>query len=334
MTPLQGTRNPSAPFGAAPAGDGRSARSLLSCKLWRGMGRRWRGMGGMGRPELLSAHRPHQQQGLSGFHETRDPSPGYCQVRGAGCPLGRREFRGFHETRITRHESRPLCFSRDTSHESRLLRFSRCFPASCGAAWGGDGAEWAAAVPPHRQRGLYGFHESRLFRPFPLTGRQTFLLERTRPPNQAFHESRDTNHESRLLRFSRCFPASCGAAWGGDGAAWAATVPPHRQQGLYGFHESRLLRPFPFTGRQTFLLERTRPPNQAFHESRDTKHESRLFFESQLPYPRFPTISRHFPPFPGPPTPLRRSRSASRCAPSAAAPAANRQAQKRIAART
>ena len=76
----------------------RAARSLLSCALWRGMGRLWRGMGG-GRP-------PHRQHGLSGFHETRDPRPGYCLVRGAGCPLGRREFRGFHETRITRHETR------------------------------------------------------------------------------------------------------------------------------------------------------------------------------------------------------------------------------------
>ena len=46
--------------------------SLLSCALWSGMGRLWRGMGGMGRPEPLSAHRPHRQQDLSGFHETRD----------------------------------------------------------------------------------------------------------------------------------------------------------------------------------------------------------------------------------------------------------------------
>ena len=44
--------------------DCRAARSLLSCALWGGMGRLWRGMGG-GRP-------PHRQHGLSGFHETRD----------------------------------------------------------------------------------------------------------------------------------------------------------------------------------------------------------------------------------------------------------------------
>ena len=36
-------------------------------------------------------------------------------------------------------------------------------------------------------------------------------------------------------------------------------------------------RPFPFTGRHTFLLERTRLIDYAFHETRDTRHESRLF---------------------------------------------------------
>ena len=64
---------------------------------------------------------------------------------------------------------------------------------------------------------------------------------------------------------------------------------------------------------------------KVFHESRDTRHESRhltrraaqasanseVFTKHEsritafmLPYPRFPTISRHFPRFPGPPTPL------------------------------
>ena len=83
MTPLLGTESPSAPVGDAPAGDGRAARSLLSCALWRCMGRLWRGMGGMGRPEPLSAHRPHQQQGLSGFHESQDTNHGFFQTRGS-----------------------------------------------------------------------------------------------------------------------------------------------------------------------------------------------------------------------------------------------------------
>ena len=114
--PRSNARTPSAllaqPHDETPSAEAPGARSLLSCALWCGMGRLWRGMGGMGRPEPLSAHYPHRQQGLSGFHETRDPRHGYCLARGAGCPLGRREFRGFHETRITRHETRLFFESR------------------------------------------------------------------------------------------------------------------------------------------------------------------------------------------------------------------------------
>ena len=91
MTPLLGTKNPSAPAGAKSGRDRRAGRSLLSCALWRGMGRLWRGMGGMGRPEPLSAHRPHQQQGLSGFHETRDTAffrLGRPLMREGGRPAG------------------------------------------------------------------------------------------------------------------------------------------------------------------------------------------------------------------------------------------------------
>ena len=108
MTPLPGTKNPSAPVGDKSGGDRRAARSLLSCALWRGMGRLWRGMGGMGRPEPLSAHRSHQQEVLSGFHGSRDPRHGYCQARG----VSQHKFRGFHETRNTKHESRPFFESR------------------------------------------------------------------------------------------------------------------------------------------------------------------------------------------------------------------------------
>ena len=35
---------------------------------------------------------------------------------------------GFHETRDTNHESRPLCFSRNTRHESRITAFMLFFP--------------------------------------------------------------------------------------------------------------------------------------------------------------------------------------------------------------
>ena len=99
MTPLLETKTPSAPVGDKSGGERRAARSLLSCALWRGMG-------GMVRPEPLSAHRPHQQQGLSGFHETRDPR---------------------HETRLLpgarRKPARIPRFSRNTRHETRITAF-------------------------------------------------------------------------------------------------------------------------------------------------------------------------------------------------------------------
>ncbi len=60
-----------------------------------------------------------------------------------------RPFRFFtnHESRVTRHETRPLCFS-------------RCFPARCGAAWGGYGAASAGPRSPAPATRPVGFHES------------------------------------------------------------------------------------------------------------------------------------------------------------------------------
>ena len=61
-------------------------------------------------------------------------------------------------------------------------------------------------------------------------------------------------------------------------------------------------RPFLFTRRQIFLLERTRPPTMVFtkHETRDTNHS----FPTH-DFPPFPTISRHFPAPPPPPPPIK-----------------------------
>ena len=98
-------------FLGQPPGTAAPARSLLSCALRSGMGRLWRGMGGMVPPEPLSAHHPHQQQGHSGFHETRDPRSKTRLLPGA-----RRK-----PARIPR-------FSRNTKHESRLFFESRLFP--------------------------------------------------------------------------------------------------------------------------------------------------------------------------------------------------------------
>ena len=108
------------------------------------------------------------------------------------------------------------------------------------------------------------------------------------------HESRDTNHGfhafSRVTNHGlpppglpppppgRCFPARCGAAWGGYGAAWAATVPRTGKTACWVFTK---------------------------HESRDTAFT--------LYFPRFPTISHDFPVFPGisrpPPPPVKGPRA-------------------------
>ena len=153
MTPLLGTKNPSAPVGDAPAGDGRAARSLLSCALWRGMGRLWRGMGGMGRPEPLSAHRRRRQQGLSGFQETRDTGlPGAPRGVPSG-PARMSEVFKKHETRDTNHgfyRRTVAAFLRVVAQ--RLRRYGVAMERLW-RVWGGygDGAAWAAVERHGRQ---------------------------------------------------------------------------------------------------------------------------------------------------------------------------------------
>ena len=179
MTPLLGTRNPSTPVGDAPGGDGRAARSLLSCALWRGMGRLWRGMGG---------HRPPRwQHGLSCSPDVR-----YFFWSEPGPPT----------MVFTKHETRDTNHSFPTHDFPPFPTISRHFPApppplrrssvhapsaflgqppgtaaparsllSC-ALWRGMGRLWRgmggmarpeplSAHRQHRQHGLLGFHETR-----------------------------------------------------------------------------------------------------------------------------------------------------------------------------
>ena len=170
MTPLLGTKTSSAPVGANSGGDRRAARSLLSCALWRGMGRLWRGMGG-GRP-------PHRQQGLSGFHETRDTAffriTAFVAVRfsvGARgvaspetavritAPAGKSLFSSSPWFAIVRHCSLLFAIVRHCSEKNIALR--QCPRAarsllSC-VLWRGMGRLWrgmGGSRPPHRQHGL------------------------------------------------------------------------------------------------------------------------------------------------------------------------------------
>jgi hypothetical protein len=95
---------------------------------------------------------------------------------------------------------------------------------------------------------------------------------------------------------------SC-ALWCGMGRLWrgmGGRRPPLRQQGLLGFHQPR-------DTQHVFLLSsgdskenNSKPGLRVF-----TKHESRI--TAFMPFfPRFPTISRHFPLFFGPPSPRNR----------------------------
>ena len=101
----------------------------------------------------------------------------------------------------------------------------------------------------------------------------------------------------------RCFPARCGAARGGYGAAWAAAVPRAGNTACWVFtgHGTRnMYFPCPpATPRRSIPS----PTNGFFtnHESRITRHG--FFSNHGFPtrdFPRFPTISRHFPAPPPP----------------------------------
>ena len=97
-----------------------AARSLLSCALRRGIGRLWRGMGGR-RP-------PRRQHGLLGFHQQRITQHVFPLPSGDSKESNSKPgLRVFHESRITRRETRLLCFS--THDFPQFPTISRHFPA-------------------------------------------------------------------------------------------------------------------------------------------------------------------------------------------------------------
>ncbi len=204
MTPLLGTRNPSTPVGDAPGGDGRdgrAARSLLSCAAWGGYGAAW------------AATVPRAGNTAFPVHQTSGISSGANQ---APQPWFSRNTR--HETRITaslptisHHFPRfpgisrppPPPLRRSSVHAPSAFLGQppgTAAPArsllSC-ALWRGMGGmarpEPLSAHRQHRQHGLFGFHETR-----------------------------DTNHETRLFFESRPL---LWLGMGGYGAAWAAYFP-------------------------------------------------------------------------------------------------------------
>ena len=258
------------------------------------------------------------------FHESRVTKHGFFSKHGffrPGCAAGgstgnrrpnhcpRRQAAVFLFA-IVRHCS-PLftivrhCSAKKLFCAIALAPSGRCFPARCGAAWRGYGAAWAAAAPRAGNTACWVFtsHESRnMVFPCPSSD---YRENSPKPGQQVFHESRDTKHESRPLCFSRCFPASCGAAWRGYGAAWAAAAPRAGNTARWVFtsHETRnMVFPCPSGGSRE---SSPKPGQQVFHESRvTTRHESRPLYFSSHDFPAFPAIIR--PPLPLEPVSARR----------------------------
>ncbi len=236
------------------------------CARSRGLARHGAAMARHGRPSSPApATRP---VGFSRIrkHETRNtifPVPAAIPRRATPSPANRFSRITRHETRITafilppatRHESRFLFFHETRNPECIAVRFAmgaiashhekptpgHRFPAPVRVALRGMARLWrgmGGRRPPHRQHGLLGFlesgntrHETR-FSPSlrPLQGEQP----QARPTG--FHETRITNHETRLLSFpthhfppfptiSRHFPAIFGPPHPPTDQ-WSARRPP------------------------------------------------------------------------------------------------------------
>ena len=115
----------------------------------------------------------------------------------------------------------------------------------------------------------------------------------------------------------RCFPARCGAAWGGYGAVWAGPPSPRAGNTACWVFTSHGIRNMVFPLPAGDFMESNLKPDQRVF-SRNTRHETRItaFFSNHgsptRDFPRFPTISRHFPAPPPPSAVLARLPGARR----------------------
>ena len=87
--------------------------------------------------------------------------------------------------------------------------------------------------------------------------------------------SRNTKHETRITAF---VVARHGAAMARHGRP----PSPAPQHGLLGFRRQRITQPVFLLSSGDSKKSNSKPGLQGFHESRITRHESRLFFESRL----------------------------------------------------
>ena len=220
-----------------------TARSLLSCALWRGMGRLWRGMGGMGdpsrcfpvhdcsplftivrhcsakniTPEPVSPLRPHRQ-------DSDKPLP---PINAAGKVFTNHETRDKNHGLYAFHQTRDTAFFRIMA----FFRVGRPLMREGGRSAGFKGGctkrcvnEWKG-VFLNPERKITTFSESRFGSRFGIPHYSSEFVGKIRisPCRQSSVPRalwQPGYHESRLLCFSRCFPAGCGAAWDGMGRLW------------------------------------------------------------------------------------------------------------------
>ena len=118
-TPLRrsSVHAPSA-FLGQPPGTAAPARSLLSCALWCGMGRLWRGMGGR--------RTPRRQHGLSVFSSHEIGQHAFSQsLRRLQGEQPQARPTGFHESRNTAFILRLFFFYSGDRHEPRRVHVAR-----------------------------------------------------------------------------------------------------------------------------------------------------------------------------------------------------------------
>ena len=170
--------------------------------------------------------------------------------------------------------TRPVGFSPATRHEARNM----VFPRPCGHSKESN---------PKPDQQVFTNHETRLF---------------VAVGAQGTHNQKPPPGPPRTPP-GRFFPARCGAAWRGYGAAWAAAVPHTGNTACWVFtsHESRnMVLPLssggskesnPKPGQQVFTNHETRDTNHGFYSS--TRHETRNVSPFGSPWERKRHITKN-----------------------------------------
>ena len=194
---------------------------------------------------------------------------------------------GFHESRDTKHESRPfiVCFDRrvvgnagystpkprpTVFHESRVTKhgfFSKHGFFRPGCAAGGSTGNRRPNHCPRRQAAVFLFAIVRHCSPL-------FTIVRHCSP--LFSKKIVLQHAIALAPSGRCFPAAF-LLWSGMARLWSGMGgrrPPRRQHGLLGFHQPRITQHGFSLSLQRLQGEQPQARPTGF--SRITRHETRI----------------------------------------------------------